>query len=802
MTELSTRIEEELLPFIEKPLRYTGTESNVIKKDHKGKFRILLAFPDLYEIGMSYQGFQILYNILNSYDHIVCERVYTPAATTGDMMREKKIPLFSLESKTPIAEFDMIGFTLPYELNYSNILEMLDLGNIPFYTKDRTEKHPLIIAGGANAINPEPLAELVDLFQIGDGEEKILEIIDNLIKHSDLSKEEKLQKLTKIETLYIPRYYTPVYDTDNKLINYDCSLENKVVKKAVVIPNQKNYPFKPLVPQIEIAHSDYSNVNKLISSLYKKYLNTPINISFPSIRAETFTEEIADVAGIGRISSFTFAPEAGSDRLRAIINKPIKMEAITKVLDIILPRGWKSIKLYYMIGLPFETDEDIMAMAKMINEISKYTKSYGRINIHVSISPFNPKPHTPFQWAKQATLEELQHKVDILIKNVWKKNIRLDWRNPEVSVLEAIFARGGRELSAALVEGFKRGIRFDGWYEHFDYKRWMEVFKTCNIDTDYILRERNDHEFMPWDIIDIGITKKYLLSEWHKSKELSYTKDCREGCNICGLEKEYNCPSLLTKKEEYEPFANLLNTEMPKMTNKADAPPPHKLHLPKFRIKFKRLPDSRFMSQRDIIRFLERGINRDKIEVFYTRGFHPIPDFSFSHPLSFGFTSETEFADVIMKEGYTGNIKSDMQKLFGEIIELVEVKRIDKKIQSLMSFLNYNKYHITLPEQEVEYFKEKIRTFDDTSTIIVRRKRKKGKIKEFDLKPFIEKMEISENSLFIGVNYIDNQSVRMSEIFELVFGISNEKYYSYHINKIASGNLQSNGELISPMEVI
>jgi radical SAM family uncharacterized protein/radical SAM-linked protein len=882
-SKIYDRIEQEFLPFVEKPLRYSGTERNIIRKSHTKKLKVLLAFPEVYEMGMSFQGFNILYNILNKMENIVCERVYVPEINAGNLLREREIPVFSLESRTPINEFDVIGITLPYELNYTNILELFDLGNIPFHAEERDLNLPLIIGGGANSINPEPIADFFDIFQIGDGEEKFPELLNKIIElkgvcsdgeKERISKKDLLRELSRIESVYIPAFFTPEYENGNgKLIkNIPEYADYTKVKKATTTLELENYPLKPLVPQVEISHdrialevmrgccrgcrfcqagfyyrpirersvedilqhantalcnsgfneltllslstSDYSGLDKMLGKLYEKYLNSNIRLSFPSIRAETFTEEMAEAAQLSnRKASFTFAPEAGSDRLRSIINKPITFETIKRVLDIILPRGWQTIKFYFMIGLPFENDDDIHEMANMINKIGKIIRGYKKVNIHVSISPFNPKPHTPFQWAPQATIDEFRHKIGILIDNVEKKNIKLNWRNPEISVLEAIFARGDRRLSKTIVKAFENGAKFDGWSEHFNSNLWMRVFDECGTDLKYYLGERKVDDIFPWDMVKIGVSKDYLLSEWNNARELAYTKDCRNGCNLCGLEKDYNCRSLLTEKsgeEDKNAFRKIIQEHKPerdkhfdKETNK---PIPVKNSSLKYRIKFKRLPTSRFMSQRDMIRYLERGINRENIIVDYSKGYHPIPLLSFGHPLSFGFSSKCEFVDITLKEKYKGNVMEDMKNLFSDVLEFCECKIFpvshNKKFYPLMVFINYNIYKTEISDEDLDFFNERIEQFKRAESLCVKRKNKKGKIKELDLKNFIEVMHIKGNTLFIGIKYNDDQTVRMTEVFNAIFDISGNDYYKYFIEKTESGKLTPEGNVISPMDGI
>lgn len=848
MHELYYKIESELLPIVDKPLRYSGSEHNMVKKEADGKFKVLLTFPDIYDIGMSYQGYQILYHLLNSMESVLCERAYLPTREAFKQFKELNIPLFGLESRRRALDFDLIGITLSYELNYTNILGLLDLAEVPFYAKDRDDSHPLIIGGGANALNPEPVAEFFDLILLGDAEQKLPELIECLQKSKGLSRRERLIRAEKLGGIYVPSLFQPQYDDIGRYTGIKAEF-SPIVKKNTADLKLECFPDKPLVPLNEIAQdrlsveimrgctrgcrfcqagylyrpvrerssddilaqleaavkstghtemtllslssSDYSGINSLIANLYDRYAEKNMDISFPSMRAESFTQEVAKIASVGKKGSFTFAPEAGSDKMRAVINKHIDMEEINRVLAIILPLGWKGVKLYFMIGLPFETEEDIFAMAVMINNIGKVCSQYGNIHVHASISPFNPKPHTPFQWAAQDSLELLKEKIGHLRKNVTRKNVRLDWRNPEISVLEAIFARGDRRLSSAVVEAYRQGAMLEAWHENFNYQLWLDIFAAQNINyLDYI-RLYQTSDAMPWDHLDSGIDKQFFIHEWQKAQDAVLTQFCREKCSACGIQKEFNCKELLIDQKNQPDFSGLLDKLL------APKPEPLPLHLrprgPKFRIKFKRALSTRFISHRDLLRFLERGIARENIAIAYSEGFHPLPLFSFSHPLSYGYMSDCEYADFVMQPGYSGNLVEELTRLFTDGFELLEVKAIDRSLPAIMNSLNYYEYSLPVAEDKISAFKEAIGKFNAAEKVPYLKKSKSGKQNEHDLKEYTLALVLADNTLTIKTRFVDEKTIRTSDVLKIVFGLTEDELNRLFVTRTLAGVIDHTG---------
>ena len=595
---------EKLLKRVEKPARYTGGEVNsVIKNPAEADVRFAFAFPDTYEIGMSYMGLQILYNILNMQDYVYCERVFAPAMDMEKLMREENVPLFSIETKTPIKEFDILGFTLQYEMSYTNILNMLNLAGIPMMSADRDDSYPLLVAGGPCAFNPEPLADFFDLFLIGDGEE-VLPAITDLYRKCD-SKKEFLKKACQMTGVYVPSFYDVKYNEDGTVAAYIKNYENapeKVGKCLIDDIEPLPFPTKNIVPFIDVVHdrasvesfrgctrgcrfcqagmiyrpvrerkpktilalaeeqlkntgheelsllslstSDHSCFEPLALELVKKCAEKHVNLSLPSLRLDSFSFNVLNEIQKYKKSGLTFAPEAGTQRLRNVINKSITEEDIYGAVRKAIELGWKQIKLYFMIGLPTETYEDLDGIAEIAKNILDINyeingRKGGRFNVTVSVSNFVPKPHTPFQWFGQNTYEEFIEKHKYLSEKLRMKNVTFHYHDSPISVLEAVFARGDRRTGKLLVQAYENGCVFDSWSEFFNMEGWEKAFKQTGLSKDfYATRHRTYDEVMPWDIIDSYISKDFLISENEKSV---ITRDCRSGCVGCGINRKTTC---------------------------------------------------------------------------------------------------------------------------------------------------------------------------------------------------------------------------------------------------------------------
>ena len=604
---------DEVLLTIEKPARYIGNEINMVVKDpEKVDVRFCMCFPDVYEIGMSHLGIQILYDMFNQREDTYCERVYSPWPDLDQIMREKNIPLFALESQQPIKEFDFLGITLQYEMCYTNILQILDLAQIPIFASERGEEDPIVIGGGPCSYNPEPIADFFDVFYIGEGETVYFQMLDlyKEVKSNGGTREQFLERAAaEIEGLYIPKFYQVEYKEDGTLASFEPINEHApktVLKQVQMDMTNTFYPKKPLVPYIKatqdrvvleiqrgcirgcrfcqagmlyrpirprdieflkqtaremlestgheeislssLSSSDYNDLQELVYFLIDEFREKGVNISLPSLRIDAFALDVMSKVQDVRKSSLTFAPEAGSQRLRNVINKGLTEEVILKGAMDAFQSGWNRVKLYFMLGLPTETEEDIEGIAVLSDKIAReyYTipkdQRNGKVSIVSSTSFFVPKPFTPFQWTRMCTSEEFLEKQRFLNgkmkEQLNQKSIKYNWHEAELTLLEGVLARGDRKLSKVIYDAYKAGCMFDSWSEYFKYDVWMEMFRKNNIDPlFYTAREREEEELFPWDFIDIGVSKKFLWREYEQARQEVVTPNCRQKCAGCGAMK-------------------------------------------------------------------------------------------------------------------------------------------------------------------------------------------------------------------------------------------------------------------------
>lgn len=593
---------ERLLQQVQRPGRYVGGERNAVRKDWDATpTHICLAFPDIYDVGMSNLGIQVLYDILNGMEGVLAERTYAPWPDMAAAMRRAGVPLYSLETFHPIAEFDILGFSLPYEVLYTNLLEMLDLAGLPLLAADRDERHPLVIAGGHATFNPEPVADFVDAFVIGDGEDAIVDVVQIYRHTRDQSRQEQLLALAQIEGVYVPRLYTVSHHPDGTVARVEPNRhEAPYPIRRRIMPALPPPPTRPLVPNISVVHdrgvveiqrgctrgcrfchagmvtrplrerpveevldavaailahtgyeeiallslssADYSHIGELVEALSRQYADIHLSLSLPSLRIESFSVDLADAIGRGRRTGFTFAPEAGTERLRARINKPIPTGQMLEVAREVFARGWHTVKLYFMIGLPGEEPEDLQAIADLVRSVwTEGRRFHGRrAQVNVSVSTFVPKPHTPFQWASLASMEEIQAKQARLRQSLRGKGLKVSWNDPRMTFIEAVLSRGDRRLGEVVRRAWEGGARFDGWDEWFDYGAWAAALAQTGLDPSfYVHRQRARGEVFPWDHIATGVHRAYLWREWELASEAQTRPDCRQQCHGCGVLAEF-----------------------------------------------------------------------------------------------------------------------------------------------------------------------------------------------------------------------------------------------------------------------
>ena len=603
---MKDKLFREILPLVSKPVRYTGNELNMISKSWtESQCRMVLAFPDVYEVGMSHMGSKILYGLVNEKTDHLLERSYAPWPDMEALLRRNKIPLYSLESYRSLADFDVVGFSLQYELSITNCINMLDMAGIPIHSSDRGETDPMVIAGGPVVFNPEPFAEFFDAFLIGDGEEILPEYLDLCYAVRGLPRGDKLLAMAKIRGVYIPALYRAEYGEDGlfkSLMPLQEGVPDRIQKRVVTDFDQSYFPDRPIVPYMNVIHDrailevmrgcqrgcrfchagmvyrpvrekkvetlirqagaqikssgyeeislsslstlDYTGIKSLVTQLVENYGPCGIGVSLPSLRVDAFSIDLANEVQKVRKTTLTLAPEAGTQKMRDIINKNITEEQLLEAVQAAFESGWNSLKLYFMFGLPYEEEEDLAGIIRMLKEVKAVGSRYARraVEIKAGLANFVPKAHTPFQWHQQNSMEEFDIKKEYLIKARGKdRGIKLDFHNSSTSFMEGVLARGDRRLAPAIYKAWQYGCKFDSWTEYFQYDQWCKALEETNIDPGfYALRARGQEENFPWDFIDIGISREFLWQEYEMARQEKVTLDCRQdGCNDCGICVEF-----------------------------------------------------------------------------------------------------------------------------------------------------------------------------------------------------------------------------------------------------------------------
>ncbi|MBU0946308.1 MAG: TIGR03960 family B12-binding radical SAM protein [Proteobacteria bacterium] len=804
-----TSDQRRTLPFVNKPGRYLGLEYNSANKAwEKGSLSCALVFPDLYEIGMSHQGLQILYHLLNREEHILADRCYCPDKDMEALLREKGLPLCALESGRSLLEFDLVGITLPYELCYSNILTILDLAHIPLRAQQRSEGMPIILGGGSCGLNPEPIADFFDAVLLGDGEEAIVEIGEciRLAKKEQLPRAQILERLAAIPGVYIPSFYRPAYNEDGTIAAITpLNPEFPTVRRRVLADlSQVDHLLYPLVPNGKIVHDrlgveiargctrgcrfcqagiiyrpvrerspeqifaiakqgiensgfdelallslstgDYSCLSTLLPQLMDRFSSLLVSVSMPSMRVGTLTQEVMDQIKRVRKTGFTLAPEAGSERLRRVINKGITEEDLLTTSRDAFGLGWKVMKLYFMIGLPTETAEDVDAiveLAKMTKQVGAQS-GRGRIQINVSVGTFVPKPHTSFQWEKQISMAESREKISRLKAIMPGKGMKLKWHDPEQSFLEGVFSRGDRRLANLLETVWNKGARLDAWSDHFTLGLWEEAARECELSLDSFLRPRGHDEILPWQHLDSGVDTSFLLEELEKAHTETYTPDCRyHGCQQCGLcdFKEIKPIVQRPKTDEQGPEVREKSGNCPSPA--ANGQPEDEKHF-RYTVTYSRIGNICYLGHLEILQLIFRALRRAKIRTNFSKGFNPSPKVSFGPALPVGTQSLAEFFIMDLPEPLT-DLPATQARLNEQLVGGLHVEKIILSDGSVPQMF-ISSYRIRLEEPLTAEEENRLQQFLDTDTFSIERSRK-GKTKAIDLRPLVVKLEVENQDI-------------------------------------------------------
>jgi len=821
---LSKDLMTRLLQDVEKPARYLGNEVNAVVKDPaQVRLRVALVFPDAYEIGESHMGLKILYKILNDQPHIWAERVYAPWIDMEASLRRHQVPLFSLESRTPLHEFDVIGITLPYELVYTNILAILDLGGIPLRQKDRDERYPVILGGGTCSFNPEPIAEFFDAIVVGDGEDLILPLVNQTesYRRGRQDREAMLQQMACREGVYVPSFYSMDYHEDGtlKAIHPKYPDFPGVLKATVTDLNSAEYPTAPVVPNVKVVHDrvgvevqrgcvracrfcqagyiyrperqrspdrvkaivaeslkatgleevsllslsvgDYQPLNPLMSELFDRHEKDRVAISLPATRTETLTPEIIQQIKRVRKTGFTIAPEAGTPRMRRIINKGNEREDLMKTVEHVFQEGWRLIKFYYMCGLPLETEEDVLGIVEEATRAREIGRQFSKkVRLNVSVSSFVPKPFTPFQWEPQLGIEEVNRLHDLLRGELRRiPGVQFKHHNSEMSYLEGVFSRGDRRLAETVIEAYRMGARFDEWEEQLDFSLWQEAFRRTGFDPDfYVTRRRPRDEILPWDHLFVQMKKDFLWHEWEEAHDLAFAEDCSThrcaDCGVCDFRKVLNvnyqyssetgdvhAHSTRGRKLKDQAVQHL---ESPRSENGSEKILETQCKL---RVKYTKLGEAAYLSHLDLMTVLRRAMARAEIPIGFSKGFHPQMLLSMGPALSLGHESEAEFLDVGLVAPMAPELfQQRMNAVLPKGIEFLKVWEVPTSAPSLNGTLQELSYDIELreitdPSWNSHRLEREVAALNRSDQLPILRNRTK-KSQTIDIRPMIKELSL------------------------------------------------------------
>ena len=801
-------LEKKFLPYIMKPGRYVGGEPGQIVKEPEGRLNYLIAFPDKYELGQSYLGLQTLYHVVNKDDRFLAERVFAVDLDAEEIMRRENIPLFSLESSRPAGEFDAIGFTLPFELVFTNVLAMLDLAGIPLRSKDRSDDHPLIFAGGPAVYNPEPMAHFFDVVFIGDAEEGLPEMLSILHELKGRTRMEKLQALAqRVESVYIPQFY------DNKRNPLTAFAPGRIKARLMKQLKPEYYPDQPILPMIDTVHShlgveimrgcpqgcrfcqagpiyrpvrvrpvqdimrqietqikntgynevslvslstsDHPDIDDLADRVSRRFEGRRISISLPALRPGTISPVLLEAAKRVRIAGLTLAPEAGTERLRQFIRKDILDSTIFDTVRIAFEKGWTTLKLYFMIGLPTETDDDLLGIVSIIRKVSKISEGYaGKKTINVMLSPFVPKPHTPFQWDPIISPEEMLRRIYFVKHNAHVRGVYFKHHNCEAALLQGILGRGDRELADVIEAVYHKGCRFDGWSENFEQEKWFQTIEEKGITKESFLKAIPFNSPLPWGHILKGPSVEHLRTERNRtSTEIKYTP------------LQYN-----TEKSE-----NRIDTPPVRFGRGKKKTISRNLTAPTkncVRLRWGKTARYRYMSHLDNMRAIERALRRADVPVAYSLGFNPSMKLSFCPPLPLGFTSEAEYVDITLEATLMPYMIDNLKATMPPGLDILEARAVVAKKQSLSAAVNRAVYLMPLDDIEVGFdLSMALRDVMNADNLEVERQ-SKGKKRTVNVRPAIYDLTVKASDLRMVLGVGDGGYVRPSEVANLIFSES------------------------------
>lgn len=800
---------DEVLPLVRKPIRYTGGEYNItIKADRK--VHVGLIFPEIYELGMSNLGIKIIYHLFNREAGVQCERIFAPWPDFGDKLRELNITPYGLETKKPINTFDLLGFSLQSELCYTTVLYILDLAGIPFRTADRNSLHPILIAGGPATLNPRPLSQVFDAFVIGDGEPVVPEVT-KILKEIPLErKEERLSALSQIEGIWVPKLHG--YNT-------------RVKKRNVSTLDEEALPFPPILPICDITHDryvvevmrgctwgcrfcqagyanrplrirpeseilravekgirqtgweevsllsfsilDYPDLLNLIRKLNEILRKKRVSISLPAMRGELFTEDLAVLLKEIKKSGLTFAPETASEELRRRLNKSFSNDRMISSIETAYRLGWKQVKLYFMVGLPFETHAHIGEINRLTDTILR-TCPQG--NVKISLSPFIPKPHTPFESVEFAPIEDLQNKIAV-IKNKKRRRLEINYQSPEVSYIEAVLSRADENVFPVIEAVYRRGSKFEDWREGFDFSYWQHSFQEHDIDPHCYLRTQKVN---PWDIVDVGVSKDFLCKEFHRSRSGITTENCFHkncvNCEACGGDQ----PKYYQSKDKYI-------VTVDERYKKGQ-------HV-KYRVKYTVGESYRYASHLDIARTIYRTLRRSALPIEFTQGFSPIPRVSFCPPKSVGQVSKGDYFDFYLDTDYFGNISRELNVRFPPGIRVLDIRALDPNTQALTKSINLIYYEVDITYKEL---KKKIDLTSRNPVYVITRAGRKNVLDGLD------SISVNNGNLTCGLYYGQGQ-INIYDLISYLTDLPTDQAKKFKVTRTTMF-VKKEGELYSPME--